>query len=257
MSERAALVARHQRRVRPDLTPRQLDAAVRGAFVSYTHYWIESFRLPGTPPGVLDAGLATEGFDHIERGLAGGHGVILAMPHLGGWEWAAFWLTAVRGVDVSAVVEPVEPPELAAWFVGLREDLGMEIIALGPAAGAASAKALANNRILTLICDRDLTGGGVPVEFFGERTVLPAGPATLALRLGAALIPAAVPVEDGIHRGVVRPPLDTGRQGKFRHDVARLTQQLATEFESLITRAPEQWHLLQPNWPSDHVAQER
>ena len=50
------------------------------------------------------------------------------------------------------------------------------------------------------------------------------------------------------------PPLDTERRGKLRDDVARVTQDLADELEELIRRAPEQWHLLQPNWPSDHAA---
>ncbi|CAN5818584.1 phosphatidylinositol mannoside acyltransferase [soil metagenome] len=257
MRGRAALVARHQRRVRPDLTPRQVDVAVVATFVSYASYWVESFRLPGTPAARLDAGLVAEGFDHIRQGIDEGNGVILAMPHLGGWEWAGFWLTAVKQMPVTAVVEAIEPPELAAWFTGLREDLGMEVVPLGPAAGRASVRALRNNRVLTLLCDRDLGSGGVEVDFFGERTTLPAGPATLALRSGAALVPAAVPIEAGVHRGLARPPLDTARQGTLRDDVARLTQELATEFEGLIRRAPEQWHLLQPNWPSDHVFGER
>ena len=41
------------------------------------------------------------------------------------------------------------------------------------------------------------------------------------------------------------------RQGGLREDVARITQDLAHELEALIRRAPEQWHLFQPNWPSD------
>jgi KDO2-lipid IV(A) lauroyltransferase len=52
----------------------------------------------------------------------------------------------------------------------------------------------------------------------------------------------------------VRPPLDTSRQGRLREDVGRITQDLAHELEYLIRRAPEQWHLMQPNWPSDYAA---
>jgi KDO2-lipid IV(A) lauroyltransferase len=44
----------------------------------------------------------------------------------------------------------------------------------------------------------------------------------------------------------------TARRGEgLRDDVARVTQALARELEFLIRRAPEQWHLFQPNWPSD------
>ena len=100
------------------------------------------------------------------------------------------------------------------------------------------------------MCDRDITGKGIPVDFFGSPTTLPAGPATLALRTGAALLPTAVYFEDnGQHRGVVRPPIPTGRSGKLRDDVTVATQRLANELEHLISVAPEQWHVFQPNWP--------
>ena len=180
-----------------------------------------------------------------------GRGVILALPHLGGWEWAGFWLTAVRHVGVSVVVEPVEPPELAEWFIGLRQEFGMDVIPLGPDAASRVARALGDNRIVCLLCDRDLNGGGIAVELFGEQTTLPAGPATLAVRSGAPLLPTATYFDGSTRLGVVRPPIDTTREGKLRQDVSRITQDLATELEGLIRRAPDQWHLLQPNWPSD------
>ena len=105
---------------------------------------------------------------------------------------------------------------------------------------------------MCLLCDRDIEGDGVEVEFFGERTTLPGGPATLALRTGATLLPVAVYFRPGRdHLGVVRPPVPVEREGRLRDDIARITQVLARELEALIRAAPEQWHLLQPNWPSD------
>ena len=81
---------------------------------------------------------------------------------------------------------------------------------------------------------------------------MPSGPATLALRTGAPLLPAAVYFRGRRgHLGVVRPPVDVERGGRFREDVTRVTQALADELEALIRHAPEQWHLMQPNWPSD------
>ena len=60
---------------------------------------------------------------------------------------------------------------------------------------------------------------------------------------------------EGDHcHAVVLPAIDTERRGKLRADVARVTQDLAHALEMLIRRAPEQWHLLQPNWPSDYDA---
>jgi KDO2-lipid IV(A) lauroyltransferase len=93
------------------------------------------------------------------------------------------------------------------------------------------------------------------VEFFGERTTLPGGPATLALRTGAPIVPTAIYFDGPSSRhAVLLPALDTRRQGKLRDDVQRVTQDLATALEILIRKAPEQWHLLQPNWPSDRTS---
>jgi len=252
MQGRRQMVRRHQLRVRPELGPAELERAVDEVFRSYAHYWLESFRLPGTDPEVLDAGLRTEGFEHIQSAYDAGNGVVLAMPHLGAWEWAAFWLTTYKNMPVSAVVEAVEPPELADWFVGLRSALGMQVLPLDSSAGTAAARALRDERVLTLMCDRDVAGGGTEVEFFGERTTLPSGPATLALRSGAPLVPATVLFDGDGHFGIALPPLDTSRRGRIREDVARVTQDLADALERLIRMAPEQWHLMQPNWPSDH-----
>ena len=123
--------------------------------------------------------------------MADGTGVILALPHLGGWEWAGRWI-ADCGIPITVVVEPLEPPELFEWFADFRRSLGMDVVPLGPGAASAAIKAVKANGVLCLLCDRDIGGGGVEVEFFGERTTLPAGPATLALRTGAPVLPTAV-----------------------------------------------------------------
>ncbi len=126
------------------------------------------------------------------------------------------------------------------------------MVPIGPDVSRTVLRALRDNRIVCLLTDRDLTGDGVEVEFFGERTTLPGGPATLALRTGASLLPVAVYFEAGRgHRGVVRASIPTERAGRLRDDVARITQCLAHQFEELIRVAPRQWHLLQANWPSD------
>lgn len=252
MADRRELVERNIERAygRP-LGRAERRRATREAFGSYARYWSESFRLPARSVVELDDGMDVEGYEHLERALRTGTGTLMALPHLGGWEWAAFWLTRVMKRPVTAVVEPLDPPELFDWFVQFRESLGMQVVPLGPKAGGAVSRAVRGGDIIALVCDRDLHGAGPEVEFFGERTTLPAGPATLALRTGAPLMPTAIYFDGRRHLGCVRPPLDTERRGRLRDDVARITQDLAHALEELIRRAPEQWHLMQPNWPSD------
>ena len=175
----------------------------------------------------------------------------MALPHVGSWEWGGYWL-GLEGTPMTAVVERLEPEELFEWFVRQREAMGLTAVPLGDGSSSALLRALKANEIAGLVSDRDLVGNGVEVEFFGEKTTLPAGAATLALRTGAPLLPVVVYSGPGNwHTGVVHPPLDTSRQGRMREDIVRVTQDLATTFENDIRARPEQWHLYQPNWPSD------
>ncbi|MEI8238913.1 MAG: phosphatidylinositol mannoside acyltransferase [Actinomycetota bacterium] len=246
------MIERHLRRVNPNLRSNALRVAVQQAFDSYARYYVESFRLPTLSKRAVDRSFSVDGFHHITDALALGNGCIFALPHMGGWEWAGRWMTD-QGYPLTVVVEALEPPELFEWFANLRQALGMTVVPTGPKAGPAVLKALRENQIVCLLCDRDLDRNGVEVEFFGERTTLPAGPATLGLRTGAPILPVGVYFTSDYHghHAVVRPPLSLERRGGLREDVGRVTQNLARELEFLIRRAPEQWHLFQPNWPSD------
>ena len=226
---------------------------VAEVFEWYARYYLESFQLPGKSAIEIDHGFEYVGFDHIEDSQARGNGTILSMPHLGCWEWAAFWLALVPDMRVTAVVEPLDPPELFEWFADFRRSLGMHVVALGPNAGREVIGALNRNEIVCLLSDRDVGGNGATVDFFGERTRIPAGPATLALRTGAGLIGVGVTWQDDMHRAVVEP-IECERQGKLRADVARVSQAIAAKQERLIRMAPTQWHVMNPNWPSDYRA---
>jgi KDO2-lipid IV(A) lauroyltransferase len=250
---RREMFQRHLRRVNPRMGRAAMRVATQTAFDSYARYYVESFRLPSLSSETVERGFTKEGYhEYVLPALEQGNGVILALPHLGGWEWAGRWMTD-QGHRLTVVVEPLEPPELFEWFAELRQDLGMTVVPLGPSAASTVLKALRDNEVVCLLCDRDLDRTGVEVEFFGERTTLPPGPAALSLRTGAPILPTAVyftPRYQG-HHAIVRPPVPTTRLGGLRDDVGRVTQLLARELEFLIRRAPEQWHLFQPNWPSD------
>jgi KDO2-lipid IV(A) lauroyltransferase len=238
------------------VTERTLDAAAlkqaTGAvFANYARYWYELFRLGPDDRAALQSTLQAAGREHFDAAYEAGRGVILCLPHLGNWDVAGAWLSGQLG-GITVVAETVEPPELFDWFVATRRQIGLEVIPLGPDAGSAVLRALGEGRVVCLVCDRDLTGDGVEVDFFGERTRLPGGPGTLAFRSGAALVPVGTYFDgDRGHRVHFDAPIAVERSGRLREDVARVTQELARRFEDLIRVAPEQWLLMQPNWPSD------
>jgi lauroyl/myristoyl acyltransferase len=224
----------------------------RRTFLEYARYWADGARLPFVSEATMRSQmLVIQGDEHLRAAQREGRGIVMALPHVGSWEWGGAWL-ASEGLPMTAVVETLEPPELFDWFAAQRAAMGLTVVPLGEGSTQPLFRAIKAGEIAGLVSDRDLVGNGVEVEFFGEKTTLPGGAATLALRTGAALLPVVVYSGPGNwHTGVVHPPLDITRQGSLRSDVVRLTQELAVVFERFIRAHPEQWHLYQPNWPSD------
>lgn len=249
---RRRVVERNLGRILGDGLPRaELDRRARSVFASYARYWVESFTIPTLAPGDLAAGVTVDGLDRLDKALEAGSGAILAIPHLGGWDFGGAWL-ASSGRPTTVVVEALDPPELLAWFTKMRAKSGLVVLAASKGVAPVLAGALRRGEIVGLVSDRDLSGTGVAVEFFGEATTLPGGAAMLSLRTGAPIFPAAIyDVPGGHHEVVIRPPLDPPGPGRLAERVEALTARLAGELEELIRRAPEQWHVLQPNWPSD------
>lgn len=250
--DRRPVVRANLRRVLgPGASEEEVERAVGSAFDSYARYWVESARLVHMRPSWIYRHFSIEGFEPVREALVAKRGAILTLPHLGSWEVGGYWLT-LQGHPMTTVAEPVQPPELFEWLTSQRTALGLEILALAPGSIGRLVETLRQGRLVGLVADRDLSGTGVEVDFFGEPTRLPGGPALLALRTGAPLFPAAVYQERrGRFRGVVRPALSFERSGRLRDDVVSVTALLAKEFEALISRAPAQWHMFQPNWPSD------
>ena len=223
-----------------------LDRFVRRGFANYGQYWAEGAKLPGLDRNTITSRFRiAEGLEHLEEAFALGRGVVIALPHVGSWEWGGSYLSSL-GMPMTAIAEELEPPELFEWFKSKREAIGIHVEGLNRDASTKLLHVLKSGGVVGLLCDRDIQGGGVNVEFFGSTVTLPGGPATLALRTGATLVCAACYTGPGRdHFAVITPPIRVEREGRLREDVTRVTQSIAHELEGLIRRAPEQWHVLE------------
>ena len=243
-----------RRVIGPQASGAELRALSRAGMRSYARYWLELFRLPAMPAERILSGMHAGG--HVDEALgmaAQGRGVVFALPHMGNYDHAGAWLVARGAGSFTTVAERVQPDSLYDRFVAFREGLGMEVL---PASGGNSrfgtlAQRLRAGKIVCLPADRDVTGGGIEVDFFGEKARMMGGSAALAVQTGAALFPAVMWFEGdgwGLH---VDAEIPVPAEGDRRHKTAAMTQQLAYAFEAAIRQHPQDWHMLQRVFTAD------
>ncbi|MEX3106859.1 MULTISPECIES: phosphatidylinositol mannoside acyltransferase [unclassified Streptomyces] len=240
-------------RVRPDASPEQLRELSRAGMRSYLRYWMESFRLPAWSKERVRGGFDPKDVHHLTDALASGKGVVLALPHMANWDLAGAWVTTKLDTPFTTVAERLKPESLYDRFVAYRQGLGMEVLPhSGGTAFATLARRLRDGGLVCLVAERDLSANGVEVDFFGERTRIPAGPSLLAQQTGALLLPVTLWYDDSpVMRGRVHPPIEVPESGTRDEKTSVMAQALADAFASGIADHPEDWHMLQRLWLAD------
>ncbi|MGJ4073956.1 phosphatidylinositol mannoside acyltransferase [Corynebacterium macclintockiae] len=237
---------------------------VRRSMRSYMRYWREAFQLPAMAGPELAAELNRNfvpgSLEALHASAESGRGTIIALPHAGNWDMAGVWLVHHYGT-FTTVAERLKPESLFEAFVEYRESLGFKIIALTGAKVPPleqMEEVLRGGGTICLMGERDMTGHGVHVDFFGERTSMPAGAALLAQRTGANLFTARVAFRGG------STDSDAARRGQpetWEHETTPvavegrelqdIVQEMADNFARGIAMDPQDWHMLQPLWFAD------
>jgi lauroyl/myristoyl acyltransferase len=249
-----ARVTRAGSLARPDAPVTDLRQLSRRGVRSYLRYWLEVFRLPVIPPAEILGRMRAAGEEQTAfRYLAAGRGVIFALPHMGNWEHAGAWIVLRGAGKVTTVAERLRPESLYDRFVAFRERLGMEVLphSAGASRFGVLAQRLRTGGLVALLCERDLTGSGIEVEFFGEPARIMGGPAALAEQTGAALMPVTLWYEGENWGAHIHQEIPVPETGTRQEKIAAMTQQLARVFEDGIARHPEDWHMLQKVFVAD------
>lgn len=253
------LAANLARVLGPAADPSSLMAVTRAAARSYARYWRETFQLPGMDLDEVAAGAqaGSIGLEHVRAGVESGRGVVVVLPHSGNWDVAGLMICRLFG-GLTTVAERLNPPSVYEKFLAYRRSLGMEILPLTGGEQPASVilkQRLREGKVVCLLGDRDLTGSGVDVQFFGARAQFPAGPALLAAVTGADLVPVHLSfTADGWRQriGSALPP----PPGRLSRRVSDWTQQVADHFAAGIAQHPADWHMMQPLWSDLRIARQ-
>ncbi len=250
---RRRLVQRHLHRILGDDV--DVRRRSRDMFASYGRYWAETFWLRPNRIAGLVAQSTVENEVGMRAAFDQGRGLLLILPHMGNWEVPGAVARGL-GMPVLSAAENLPNPLITQWFLDVRRVAGIDIVLTGRGARATGAlmKRLKEGGTVALLADRDVTGRGIPVTFFGEETTMPAGPIALAVKTGAPVLVVGSYFENGAgHRYIVSDPLPLPAEGTKEERVAAGAQLLADALEERIVRKPEDWHLFVPNWPSDRV----
>jgi len=244
--------------VRPELTPAELDALVRAGMRSYLRYWCDAFRLPDCSVQDLIDGVRVVGDEAVRARLLSGSSAVMFLGHMGNWDFGGAWSTT-QLAPVTTVAERLKPEELFDEFLAFRERLGMRIIPLtgGSDVFRELTAACRSGALVALLADRDLTKGGIEVDFCGQRARMAVGPAALAVNTGAALHPCIVHYEPHprghgwrtvvTFHDAVAPPA----QGTSRDKIRAMTQACADVLTQAVREHTDDWHMMQRVFTKD------
>lgn len=224
-------------------------SAARRAFRNYGRFLVDFVRAPLITPDALADKVRFENWGAVDAAFAEGRGVIFVLMHFGNWEMGAAVL-ADRGHPLHVVAQTFAYPPMNRHVVSERRTRGMNVI---PAENAALkiVRALRRGEALAILIDRPMVEGGVLVNFFGRPAWVPAGPARIALRTGARVIPVAL-VRTSEHTDTTRALADLDLRwqptGDTERDVAALTRRILESHERFVRAHPDQWFIFRPMW---------
>ena len=238
--------------LRKPASDRQVRYLARRIYTSYAHMLIDLMRLPSRPADEPTRLVRTDGerggesFVAMFQQLRGqGRGLIAVSAHIGSIDLLA-GAFALRGLPTYGLADDTAYPELFDELNAQRRRWGIEIIPWRNLRRVYHA--LREPSILGLVVDWGYRSDGIPVQLFDEWTTLPAGPALLAARTNAVVVPVVCrALPDGTYRASHYDPIEVADSSA--EEIQRATQAIANAIEDMIAAAPEQWYTFKPVWP--------
>ena len=237
-------------RTQPNITTLDLDLLVYSGMRSALRYWCDTFRFPAWSKERLLSTTVCENENLLRDPISEKRGCIVALPHAGNWDHAGAYFCAT-GIPLTTVAEHLKPEKLFRKFLEYRTAIGMEVLDLDSRSIAVLSQRLRAGKLVALVADRDMSKNGIPVDFFGRGSQMPAGPALLAIQTGADLITAFVKYEEVGIRIIFEGPIAVPSNGTVPEKAALMTQVVADRFAKHIQANTVDWHMLQRIWRND------
>jgi KDO2-lipid IV(A) lauroyltransferase len=228
---------------------RALTRLVREAFKFSARYYVQLARSPNVDHAYLDRRLVIDTPEVLDETLGDPRGALFVGMHMAWFELPALFAADRTGRLTIVPSETLADTAMQAYMVETRHRMGLELIELSGAKRVLK-QALLDGRVVGLLGDRDITGGGIDTTLFGVPAPLAAGPALLAMETGHT--PHVFGVwrdRSGVYH-VSAEPVPMPTEGTRRERVTAFLEAEARAFERHIAVAPEQWlAIFHPIWP--------
>jgi KDO2-lipid IV(A) lauroyltransferase len=190
-----------------------------------------------------------DGFENYEAARAAGRGVLLLTAHIGGWEIGSF-VHSIFGNPIKIVVRRLDNRRVDALVDRYRTLHGNETFAKEDFARGLLA-AMKAGETVGILMDTNMTPPqGVFVDFFGVPACTASGMARVALRSGAAVVPAFTIWDQQLQKYRVR--FDAAVQlistGDDDADAVANTALFTRVIEGYAAKYPEQWLWVHRRW---------
>lgn len=188
-----------------------------------------------------------EGFEHTEKALKRGNGMIMIIPHLGCWE-ALPKAWTVLGISGGAVGKPMKNKELNDWVLKNREFNGFKVMPRG-SSYKTILQFIKQNNSLGMLIDQDTSVKGVFVDFYGKPAYTPIGAAMLALDTEASVFATCyVRTKGNQYKLICSEAIETIRTGDRKEEIQLNTERYQKVIESQIQKYPTQWVWMHERW---------
>lgn len=233
----------------PQLSRRELRKQARRVWMDLGRNCVDVLRFPRMGWDEMEKLVRVDGLGTLEEVLSRGRGVVAVTGHIGNWELLGAYLS-MRGYPLSVLARPLRDARFERLIDGQRRAKGMRPISrIGNARPAY--ESLRRGGILGVLIDQDTSVKGVFCDFFGRPAFTPAGPAYLAMRTGAAVVPMAIYMQsDGTHLVRIMEPVDASAKDRSEEDLRaiEITRECTRSLEELIRHEPTQWVWMHERW---------
>ena len=238
----------------PEATDKELKRCALEVFRNASRNTFDLINLPRRDPATLENPVTIHGWEHVDRAIARGKGVVLASIHMGNMDMSVQVIRA-RGVDVTILAEVEEPEQLYRKTSSLRGFNGISILPVTYSGIKVAMKKLQKGELVAIACDRALQGSGQYRRFFRREALLPIGGVEMAYRTGAAILPAFTFREKGYKFSMhFEPPIILDREAGREQCIESGLAKIVTLMEEYIGRHPEQWMVFEPIWREESSA---